>query len=129
MLTHVSNLQLVNILLSSLPTYTMGSVQVLLAVHEYFDRARRKYMWRNSERDARSKPLVAWRKCTRLKRRGGGWESLISKNRIWACFLNFWTSYIIKETSRRLNFYGTYTMPMERSPMLLRIEGHFGGGT
>jgi hypothetical protein len=28
-------------------------------------------MWRNSESNAKSNPLVAWRKCTRPKRRGG----------------------------------------------------------
>jgi hypothetical protein len=130
MLTHADNLQLVNTVLSYLPTYTMGSIQVLLPVHEYFDRARRQYMCKNSKSNARSKPLVPWRKCMRpKKRRGRGWESLISENRIWACFLILWTSSIIKETTHGLNFYGTYIMPMERSPILVRIEGHFGGGT
>jgi hypothetical protein len=71
MLTHAGRLQLVNSVLSFLPTYTMCSVMVPMEVHEHIDRARRHCMWRNSDSNARSKPLVAWRKCTRPKRKGG----------------------------------------------------------
>jgi hypothetical protein len=71
LLTHAGRLQLVNSVLSSLPTYTMCSVMVPMEVHENFDRARRHCMWRKSESNARSKPLVAWRKCIRPKRKGG----------------------------------------------------------
>jgi hypothetical protein len=49
----------------------MCSVQVPVAVHEYVDQARRHCMWRNSETNAKSKPMVAWNKCTRPKRKGG----------------------------------------------------------
>jgi hypothetical protein len=72
MLTHVGHPQLVNSMLSSLPTFTMCSVLVPVAIHEYFDRARRHCIWRNSDTNGKSKPLVAWRKCTRPKRKGGG---------------------------------------------------------
>jgi hypothetical protein len=71
MLTQASKLQLVNSVISSLSTFFMCSVQVLVAVHEYVDRARRHCMWRNSETNAKSKPMVAWNKCTRPKRKGG----------------------------------------------------------
>jgi hypothetical protein len=71
MLTYAGKLQLVNSVLSSLPTFTMCSVAVSMVVHEYFDRARMHCMWRNSESNAKCKSLVAWKKCTRPKRKGG----------------------------------------------------------
>jgi hypothetical protein len=71
MLTHAGRLQLVNFVLSSLPTYTLDPIMVPMEVHEQIDRARRHCMWRKSEVNANSKPLVAWRKCTRPKRKGG----------------------------------------------------------
>jgi hypothetical protein len=71
MLTQAGNLQLVNSVISSLPTFFMCSVQVLVAVHEYVDRDRRHCTWRNSETNAKSKPMVAWNKYTRPKRKGG----------------------------------------------------------
>jgi hypothetical protein len=48
MLTHAGRLQLVNIVLSSLPTDFMWSVQVPVEVLEYVDKARRNCMWRKS---------------------------------------------------------------------------------
>jgi hypothetical protein len=45
LLTHARKLQLVNSVLSSLPTYLMCSVSVPVEVHEYIDRARRHCMW------------------------------------------------------------------------------------
>jgi hypothetical protein len=49
----------------------MCSVQVPVAVLEYFDRARRYGMWNKSQSNARNRPLVAWKKCTRPKKKGG----------------------------------------------------------
>jgi hypothetical protein len=46
MFTHAGKLQLVNSVLSLLPTYTMCSVPVPIVVHEDIDRARRHYLWR-----------------------------------------------------------------------------------
>jgi hypothetical protein len=81
MLTHAGKLDLVNLVLSSLPTYTMCSASVPIVVHEDIDMARRHYMWRDSDSNARSKPLVAWRKCTRPKKKGGhGIINLRSEN-------------------------------------------------
>jgi hypothetical protein len=59
MLTYAGKLQLVNSVLSSLPTYTICSISVPVEAHEYVDRARRHCMWRNSEANAKDKPMVA----------------------------------------------------------------------
>jgi hypothetical protein len=81
LLTYASKLQLVNSVLSSLSTFTMCSVSVPVAVLECFDRAGRHCMWRKSEANAKSKPLVAWKKCTKPKRkRGLGIINLRSQN-------------------------------------------------
>lgn len=81
MLTQAGKLQLVNSVLSSMPTYAMCTVQVPVTVLDYFDRGRRHCMWRNSESNGKNKPLVAWKKCTRPKRKGGlGVINLKTKN-------------------------------------------------
>jgi hypothetical protein len=81
MLTHAGRLQLVNSVLSSSPTFTMCSVQVPVAVHEYVDRARRRCMWTKSEITGKTKPMVAWKRCTRPKRKGRlGITNLRSQN-------------------------------------------------
>jgi hypothetical protein len=80
-LTHAGHLQLVNSVLSASPTYTMYSHAVPITMHEYFDRARKHNMWRNSDSNAKSKPLVAWKKCTKPKMKGGlGIINLRSQN-------------------------------------------------
>jgi hypothetical protein len=82
MLTHAGWLQLVNSVLCSSPTYTMCSLAVPITLHEYFDRARRHCMWRNSGSNAKSKPLLAWKKCTKPKRNWGlGIINLRSQNK------------------------------------------------
>jgi hypothetical protein len=81
LLTYAGKLQLVNSVLSSLPTYTMCTVAVPIAVLEYYDRARRNCLWRKSEINAKNKPLVAWKKCTKPKKKGGlGIINLRSQN-------------------------------------------------
>jgi hypothetical protein len=85
LLTHAGRLQLVNSVFSSSPTYTMCSVAVPLTVHEYFDRIRRhcmwNCMWKNLDFNSISKPMVAWKKCTKPKRKGGpGIISLRTQN-------------------------------------------------
>jgi hypothetical protein len=74
MLTQAGKLQLVNSVMSSLPPFTMCSVQVSVVVHEYFNRARRYCMRSNSEINAKSKPLVAWKNAQDLR----GKEDLVS---------------------------------------------------
>jgi hypothetical protein len=81
-LTHAGRLQIVNSVLSSLPTYTMCTLEVPVAVIECIDRARRHCLWRSSESNAKMKPLVAWKKCSKPKRKGGlGIINLRSQNR------------------------------------------------
>jgi hypothetical protein len=81
MLTYASKLQLVNSVLSSLPTFTMCSIDVPVAVLEYFNKARRNCMWHNSDINAKNKPMVAWKKCSKPKRKGGlGIINLRSQN-------------------------------------------------
>jgi hypothetical protein len=49
----------------------MCSVAIPLTIHEYFDRIKRRSMWKSSDFHSRSKPMVAWKKCTKPKRKGG----------------------------------------------------------
>jgi hypothetical protein len=82
MLNHAGRLQLVNSVMSTSPTYTMCSLAVPITVHEYFDKARRHCMWRNSDNNGKNKPLVAWKKCTKPKRkRGLGVINLSAQNK------------------------------------------------
>jgi hypothetical protein len=72
MLTHAGRLQLVNSVLSSLPTYMMCTLYLPTAVLEFIDRARKHCLWRgNSDLNARGKALVAWVKVTKPKNKGG----------------------------------------------------------
>jgi hypothetical protein len=43
---------------------------LLVIVHEYSNRARRHRMWRNLDYNGKSKPFVAWKKCTKPKKKG-----------------------------------------------------------
>jgi hypothetical protein len=66
-LTHAGRLQLVNSVLSSLPTYAMCTLQLPVSV--YIDRARRHCLWRGSDSNAKMKPLVAWKNVVNQKRK------------------------------------------------------------
>jgi hypothetical protein len=70
-LTQAGRLQLVNSVLSSLPTYTMCILKIPIAVLEFIDRARRHCLWRGSDVNAKNKSLVAWPKVTKPKKKGG----------------------------------------------------------
>lgn len=59
----------------------MCTLEVPVAVIDYIDRARRHCLWRNSDCNAKSKPLVAWNNCTKPKKKGGlGITNLRSQN-------------------------------------------------
>jgi len=80
-LSHAGRLELVNSVLSSLPTDAMCTLQLPISVIEYIDRARRHCLWRGSNSNAKMKPLVAWKKCSKPKRKGGlGIINLRSQN-------------------------------------------------
>jgi hypothetical protein len=85
MLTHVGKLQLVKSILSSLPTFTMCYVSVLVVVLEDIDKTMRHCMWRNYDANAKSKPLVAWRK-RQYQRRKEGLVLSIFEAKIWPFF-------------------------------------------
>ncbi|CAO2201894.1 unnamed protein product [Urochloa humidicola] len=70
-LTQAGRLQLVNSVLSSLPTYMMCILKIPIAVLEFIDRARKHCLWRGSDINAKGKALVAWTKTTRPKNKGG----------------------------------------------------------
>ena len=70
-LTQAGRLQLVNSVLSSLPTYAMCSLKIPIAVLEFIDRARKHCLWRGSEINAKNKSLVAWPKALKPKNKGG----------------------------------------------------------
>jgi hypothetical protein len=81
LLSHAGRLQLVNLVTSSLPTYVMCTLQLPVLVLDYIDRARRHCLWRSSDSNAKMKPLVAWKKCSKPKRKGGlGIINLRSQN-------------------------------------------------
>jgi hypothetical protein len=81
LLTQAGKLQLVNFVLSSLPTYSMCLVAVPVGVLEDVDRARRHVMCIKCDTNVKNKPLVAWRNCTRPKKKGGlGIINLRSQN-------------------------------------------------
>jgi hypothetical protein len=101
MLTHARRLQLVDSILSSSPAYTMCSISIPSTVHDYFERIMIHYLWRSSDITERSKPMVAWKKCTRPKRKGVR-ESSTSKARTRLSSLNILTSSITRRTSHGL---------------------------
>jgi hypothetical protein len=70
-LTQAGRLQLVNSVLSSLLTYAMCSLKILVAVLDFIDRARRHCLWRGSDDNAKGRSLPAWPKVTKPKDKGG----------------------------------------------------------
>jgi hypothetical protein len=71
MLSQAERLQLVNSVISSLPTYMMCTLELPAAVLNYIGKARRHCLWRNSNCNGKTKPLVTWNKCTKPKKKGG----------------------------------------------------------
>jgi hypothetical protein len=127
MLTQAGKLQLVNSVISSLPTFFMCSVQIPVVVHEYVDRARRHCMWRNSETNAKSKPMVAWNKCD-LKGKGD-WGLSTSDIRIWL-FLKFLDKFYNKRDIPWVNliwnsYYANGEIPhASKRQGIILVEGH-----
>jgi hypothetical protein len=67
LLTYAGKLQLVNFVLSSLPTYTMCAVAVPIAVLEYYDRARRNCLWQIIEINAKKQAIGGMEKMHKAK--------------------------------------------------------------
>ena len=70
-LTQARRLQLVNFVLSSLPTYTMCCLKIPMAVLDFIDRVTRHCLWRGFEVSAKKKSLVACTKVAKPKNKGG----------------------------------------------------------
>lgn len=117
-LTHAGWLELVNSVLSSLPTYAMCILQVPVTVLEYIDRARRHHLWRGSDSNAKMKPLVVWKKIVDSKGKEA-LASLIWEVKIEPFCLNIWTNSIAKRRSLGWNLSCTCTIPMVKSHMQL----------
>jgi hypothetical protein len=49
----------------------MCILEVPAVVLNYIDRVRRHCLWRNSDCNDKTKPLVTWNKCTKLKKKRG----------------------------------------------------------
>ena len=70
-LTQARRLQLVNSVISSMPTYAMCSLKIPIAVLDFINRARKHCLWRGSYVNAKNKSLVAWPKAVKPKDKGG----------------------------------------------------------
>ena len=70
-LTQGGKLQMVNSVLSSLPTFYMCSIKIPAAVRNQIDKYRRHCLWRGSDLNAKKPPLAAWKMVQRPKLKGG----------------------------------------------------------
>lgn len=70
-LSYGDRLTLVNLVLSSLPTYYMCYLSLPVSVIESIDRARRHCLWRGNDLNSTKKTLAAWTKVCRPKDKGG----------------------------------------------------------
>jgi hypothetical protein len=70
-LTYAGRLQLVNSLISSLPTYYMCSLKLPVTVIEIIDKHRKNCLWRGRDFRKRGYNLAAWDLVRRPKSRGG----------------------------------------------------------
>lgn len=82
-LTQAGKLQLVNSVLSSLPTYAMCSLKIPVAIMDFLDGGQRHCLWRGSDANANGKSLTAWLQVTKPKDKGGlGVVDLRSQNEV-----------------------------------------------
>jgi hypothetical protein len=66
-----ARLQLVNYVLSSLPTFNLCSIKVSIDILNQIDKYRHHCLWRASDINAKKPPMVAWKLVTRPKTKGG----------------------------------------------------------
>jgi hypothetical protein len=64
-------LQLVNSVLSSLPTFYMCAVKVSVFILNQIDKYMRHCLWRGGDINGCKAPLASWKLVTRPKRKGG----------------------------------------------------------
>jgi hypothetical protein len=70
-LSHAGRLQLVNSVISSLPTYYMCSLKLPITVIEIIDKHRKNCLWRGNEFQKKGYNLAAWDLVRRPKDKGG----------------------------------------------------------
>jgi hypothetical protein len=63
---------MVNVVLSSLPTFYMGKLKLPPIVVRQIYKYRKHCMWRGVDLNARKPPLAAWNLATKPKKMGGG---------------------------------------------------------
>jgi hypothetical protein len=115
MLFQAGRLQLVNSVISSLPTYMMCTLEVPAAVLNYIDRARRHCLWRNSDCNDKTKSLVTWNKCTKPKKKEV-WVSLTLEAKTHISELNTGTNFSTTKLFLGLGWSGTLITRMGSSP-------------
>jgi hypothetical protein len=79
-ITQAGKLEMVNSVLSALPTFYMGNIKLPPAVIEQIDKYRKYCMWRCSDLNNKKPPLAAWSLATRLKNDGGLGINLKTQN-------------------------------------------------
>lgn len=70
-LTQVGKVEMVNVVLSSLPTFFMCNLKILATIINQINQYRRYGLWRGLDIDIRKQPLAAWKLVTGPKREGG----------------------------------------------------------
>jgi hypothetical protein len=70
-LTQGGKLQLVNSVMSSLPTFYMCTIKLPISIIKQIDKYRRHCLWRGGDLNAKKSPLAAWKLVTRPKKKGG----------------------------------------------------------
>jgi hypothetical protein len=71
LLSQGGKLQLVNSVLSSLPTFFMCSIKLPAEIKQQIDKYRRHCLWRGGDINAKNPPLAAWKMVTKPKTKGG----------------------------------------------------------
>lgn len=80
-LSYSGRLQLINLVISSLPTYFMCTLKLPKTVIETIDKFRKKCLWRGNDINAKGYNLAAWDKATKPKDKGGlGIKNLYLQN-------------------------------------------------
>jgi hypothetical protein len=70
-LTQASRMEMVNSILSALPTFYMGKIKIPPTVIKQIDKYKKHCMWRGADLNARKPPLATWKLATRPKKEGG----------------------------------------------------------
>jgi hypothetical protein len=70
-LNQAGRVEMVNVVLSTLPTFFMGNVKLPPSIYKQIDKFKKHCMWTGSDWNATKPPLAAWKLATRPKENGG----------------------------------------------------------